>query len=195
MIRFRRSRRWKRESRRPRRTWQTRPRAIADVRGVAAGTRSRVEPFADHERADRRFPPRHDQEHEGRETQNPARPGQDSKGPELVSGRIGKALKLSGENSVTLPLGNFDRFQPFSIGLWIKTPDEKDRAVVLHRSRAWTDAGSRGYELLFEDGKLSADSFHFWPGNAIGIRTRKPVAVDRWVHITMTYDGSSRPAG
>ncbi len=113
----------------------------------------------------------------------------------MVEGRIGKALKLSGENNVTLPLGNFDRFQPFSIGLWIKTPDHKDRAVVLHRSRAWTDAGSRGYEILIEDGKLCADLVHFWPGNAIGIKTRETVPLDQWVHVTMTYDGSSRASG
>ncbi len=124
-----------------------------------------------------------------------ARPGQVFEGPEVVSGRVGKALKLSGENNVTLPLGNFDRFQPFSIGLWINTPDRKDRAVVLHRSRAWTDAGSRGYEILIEDGKLCADLVHFWPGNAIGIRTREAIAIDRWVHITLTYDGSSRAGG
>ena len=65
-----------------------------------------------------------------------------------------KALKLSGENTVTLPMGNFDRFDAFSIGLWIKTPDRKDRAVVIHRSMAWTDAGSRGYEILIEDGMV-----------------------------------------
>ena len=75
---------------------------------------------------------------------DPTKPGQTFERPELVEGRIGKALKLSGENNVTLPLGNFDRFEPFSIGLWIKTPDHKERAVVLHRSKAWTDAGSRG---------------------------------------------------
>ena len=68
---------------------------------------------------------------------------------------MGKALRLSGENNVTLPLGNFDRFEPFSLALWIKTPDFKDRAVIIHRSMAWTDAGSRGYQLLIEDGKLS----------------------------------------
>ena len=37
----------------------------------------------------------------------------------------------------------------------METPDIKDRAVVYHRSRAWTDVGSRGYELLIEDGKLT----------------------------------------
>lgn len=124
-----------------------------------------------------------------------ARPGKVEEGPEVVAGRIGKALRLSGENNVTLPLGNFDRFQPFTIGIWIKTPDKKDRAVVLHRSRAWTDAGSRGYELLIEDGKLCADLVHFWPGNAIGVRTRQAIPIDRWVHVTMTYDGSSRAGG
>ena len=102
---------------------------------------------------------------------------------------------LSGENNVTLPLGNFDRFEPFSIGLWIKTPDFKDRAVVVHRSRAWTDAGSRGYEILIEDGKLSAHLVHFWPGNAIGVQTKAVVPLNRWHHVTMTYDGSSRAAG
>jgi hypothetical protein len=126
---------------------------------------------------------------------DPTKPGSVFEGPELAEGRIGRGLKLSGENNVTLPMGNFDRFEPFSIGLWIKTPDHKDRAVVIHRSRAWTDAGSRGYELLIEDGKLSAHLVHFWPGNAIGITTRKTIPLDTWVHVTMTYDGSSRAGG
>ncbi len=126
---------------------------------------------------------------------DPTKPGQVFEAPELVAGRIGKALKLSGENNVTLPMGNFDRFEPFSISLWIKTPDLKDRAVVIHRSRAWTDAGSRGYEILIEDGKLSAHLVHFWPGNALGITTKAAIPIDRWVHVTMTYDGSSLSAG
>jgi hypothetical protein len=123
------------------------------------------------------------------------KPGQTVENPEVIEGRTGKALRLNGENNVTLPLGNFDRFEPFSIALWIKTPDDKDRAVILHRSMAWTDAGSRGYQLLIEDGKLSVGLIHFWPGNAIGIRAREPVPLDKWVHVAITYDGSSRAAG
>ena len=60
---------------------------------------------------------------------------------------------------------------------------------------AWTDAGSRGYQLLIEDGKLSVGLIHFWPGNAIGIRAREPVPIDRWTHVAIAYDGSSRAAG
>ena len=36
---------------------------------------------------------------------------------------------------------------------------------------------------------------HFWPGNAIGITTKAAIPLDRWVHVTMTYDGSSRAGG
>ena len=91
---------------------------------------------------------------------------------------MGKGLLLSGENNVTLSLGNFDRFEPFSVALWIKTPDLKDRAVIVHRSMSWTDAGSRGYQLLIEDGKLSVGLIHFWPGNAIGIKATEPLALN-----------------
>ena len=93
---------------------------------------------------------------------------------------------------MTLSLGNFDRFEPFSLALWVKTPDRKDRAVILHRSMSWTDAGSRGYQLLIEDGKLSVGLIHFWPGNAIGIKASEPLPLDRWTHVAITYDGSSR---
>ncbi len=125
----------------------------------------------------------------------PKRPGHVSEGPQVVEGRVGKGLRVSGENNVTLSLGNFDRFEPFSITLWIKTPDLKDRAVVLHRSMSWTDAGSRGYQLLIEDGKLSVALIHFWPGNAIGIKAREPLALNQWTHVAVTYDGSSRANG
>ena len=97
-----------------------------------------------------------------------------SESPEPVAGKVGGGLKLSGENNISVPSGGaFTRNDPFSIALWINTPDEKDRAVIFHRSRAWTDAGSRGYQLLIEDGCLSASLIHFWPGNAIRIRTRE----------------------
>jgi hypothetical protein len=124
-----------------------------------------------------------------------AKSGQASDNPELVAGREGNAVKLNGENNLSLPLGNFDRFQPFSLALWMNTPDVKSRAVVIHRSMAWTDAGSRGYQLLIEDGKLTASLIHFWPGDAISIAAREPVPLNQWTHVAITYDGSSRASG
>lgn len=113
----------------------------------------------------------------------------------LAEGREGKAMQFTGDDPVDLPFGNFKRQEPFSISLWIKTPDVKERAVVFHRSRAWTDAASRGYELLLEDGKLKWSLIHFWPGNAISIKSMQPVPVNTWIHVTVSHDGSSRAAG
>ena len=112
-----------------------------------------------------------------------------------VASRFGKAVKLTGDDGVAVKAGNFRRFEPFSVAFWMNTPDEKERAVVFHRSRAWTDAGSRGYQLLIEEGRLSASLIHFWPGNALRVRTREKVPIERWLHVAVTYDGSSRADG
>jgi mono/diheme cytochrome c family protein len=112
-----------------------------------------------------------------------------------VPGKVAKGVKLSGDDGIGLKVGNFPRFQPFSVALWMNTPDLKERSVIFHRSRAWTDSASRGYQLLMEEGHLSASLIHFWPGNAIRVRTRKPIAAKTWVHVAITYDGSSRADG
>ena len=113
----------------------------------------------------------------------------------LVPGRLGQAVQFTGDDPVNTPVGNFHRHDPFSVSLWLKTPDVKERAVVFHRSRAWTDAASRGYELLIEEGKLKWSLIHFWPGNAISVRAIDPLPIDEWVQVIVTNDGSSRAAG
>ncbi len=116
--------------------------------------------------------------------------------PELVTGRFGKGLLFNGENNFSTAVGgNFTRDDPFSISFWLKTPDEKNRAVILHRSRSWTDAGSRGYEILISDGRLVGSLIHFLPGNAISLKTSDKLPLQKWVHVSLTYDGSSRANG
>lgn len=113
----------------------------------------------------------------------------------LVAGKHGRAVQLTGDDAVTLPVGNFTRDDNFSISLWVKPAEAYKRAVIFSRSKAWTDAASRGYELLVEEGKLSAALIHFYPGNALRVRSKNPLPVDQWSHVTMTYDGSSRADG
>ncbi|MEC7724871.1 MAG: DUF1553 domain-containing protein, partial [Planctomycetota bacterium] len=123
-------------------------------------------------------------------------PGSVGDGPAFVDGKVGKALRFDGEDWAKHPkVADFDRHQPFSLAFWLQVPAAYDRAVVVHRSKSWTDAGSRGYELLVEDGCLSFALIHFWPGNAIRIRAAQPFPVGRWAHVALTYDGSSRAAG
>jgi hypothetical protein len=127
---------------------------------------------------------------------DPAKPGVVSDDPVVAAGISGGSLQFSGDNNALFPgVGEFARWQPFSISCWIRTPDRKERAVILKRSRAWTDAGSQGYQLLLEGGRLTWSLVHFWPGNAISIASNREIEPAAWTHVVATYDGSSTAAG
>jgi hypothetical protein len=124
------------------------------------------------------------------------KPGALFEDPQFVDGPVGQAIELTGENGVSLAeVGGFTRSDPFTLAFWMWTPDVKDRAVVVHATKSWTDAGSRGYQMLLEDGRLSASLIHFWPGNALRVVTQERLPAETWTHVGMTYDGSSRASG
>ena len=103
---------------------------------------------------------------------------------------------MSGENGFVFPgVGQFSRADPFSLALWLRTPTLAPRFVVAHKSKAPVDAGSRGYELLLENGRVAFGLHYFWPGNSLKVVTKQAVAVNEWTHVAVTYDGSSRAAG
>jgi hypothetical protein len=127
---------------------------------------------------------------------NAKSPGNAHEGPKLVPGKTGQAAELTGENGFTFPtVGHFSRTDPFSLSLWIKTPAHAPRMVVLHHSQAPVDAGSRGYEVLLEQGRVAVGLHHMWPGNSLKVVTQRSIPVNTWAHVTVTYDGSSTAAG
>ena len=116
--------------------------------------------------------------------------------PALVDSARGKALLLNGENGVRIPdLAHFTRSDPFTFSLWIRVPGVLERAVVLHHSNALAGKGIRGYELLLERGRITFALNHSSQGESAKIATQTPLAAERWTHVAVTYDGSSRAAG
>ncbi|HTD67226.1 MAG TPA: DUF1549 domain-containing protein, partial [Candidatus Limnocylindria bacterium] len=117
-------------------------------------------------------------------------------GPKLVAGKFGQAVELSGENGFTFgKVGHFNRADAFTLSLWLQTPTHAPRSVVLHHSKAPIDAGSRGYELLLEEGRVAFGLHHMWPGNSLKVTSRAKVITNEWTHVAVTYDGSSRARG
>jgi hypothetical protein len=107
-----------------------------------------------------------------------------------------RALRFSGDNSVVHPgVRTFARTDRFSLALRLQPTEHQDRAIVVHQSRAWSDAGSRGFELTLDHGRPFFGLIHFWPGNAIAVRARQPLPLNAWSRLVVTYDGSSRAAG
>jgi hypothetical protein len=123
-------------------------------------------------------------------------PGKVVETPSVTPGVVDHALTFHGEDGAVLPgVADFDENTPFTISAWLRVDRVHERAVVWHRSRAWTDAGSRGYELLLARGRLSAALVHFWPGNAIAVAAREPFPIGSSHHVAVRYDGSSRASG
>jgi hypothetical protein len=119
-------------------------------------------------------------------------------GPQLVREleSPNAALHFSGDNSVVHPgVRPFLRTDAFSFRLRLKPTERQTRAVIFHQSRAWTDAGSRGFELTLDQGRPFFGLIHFWPGNAIAVRATEPLPLGQWSRLVVTYDGSSRAAG
>jgi hypothetical protein len=114
----------------------------------------------------------------------------------IVDAPFGKAISLDGENNVNFPhLGRFTRHTPFTIAFRMKDPGLSEGPAVVFQACDGTDVGPHGYDLTIDQGRLSARLFRHWPGNGIGVRTLKAVAKNTWVHVAVTYDGSSRASG
>ena len=123
-------------------------------------------------------------------------PGRAVESPAAVPGHSGQAAKLNGDDGFTFPgVGHFTRDDPFALSLWVKVEKHLPRMVIAHHSKAPIDAGSRGYDWLLEDGRVSFGLYHMWPGNALKARTKAAIPPGEWVHLAVSYDGSSRAGG
>ncbi len=128
---------------------------------------------------------------------DPTLPARVVENPTLVQDGAVTGAVLDGENGYTFPgVGRFNRSSPFTIAMHLRAPAAPTaRAVVLHYSKAPVDAGSRGYEVLLEDGRIAVGLHHMWPGNALKVRTNQVLAPGKWTRVAVTYDGSSRARG
>ena len=111
-----------------------------------------------------------------------------------VAGKSGKGIQFSGDDTMSFPkeFGNFNRHQTFSMAFWIKPAEFLERAVVVKRSQAWTDAGSRGYEILIEDGRLSPALIHFGRAMPFGYNPKSNFPS---MHGPMWHSPMTAPAG
>ncbi|MFL5340981.1 MAG: DUF1553 domain-containing protein [Gemmataceae bacterium] len=125
-----------------------------------------------------------------------AKPGSTSAANTFVPGRIGEALKFTGDDPANFPglLGTVDRAQPFTAAFWLKLPDVMKTGIVFHR-QAGTDTGFHGVELSFDEGRLFFGLIRFWPGNAAAIRTTQPLKPKEWLHVAVSQDASGRASG
>jgi hypothetical protein len=105
-----------------------------------------------------------------------------------------KALQAASGVRLDIPeAGDFERDQPFSCGAWVQLPRRDRGGSIVARMDDTSD--HRGWDLWIESERLAAHVINTWPDDALKVVTRDPLPVDRWNHLFITYDGSSKASG
>ncbi|MEW4922897.1 DUF1553 domain-containing protein [Algibacter sp. 2305UL17-15] len=111
-------------------------------------------------------------------------------------GASGYGLAMDGDTWMDLhEIGIYKRNEPFSIGINVFIPENLKNGVIFHKMQGPELHSYRGYHLNIKDNKIEALLAHVWPDNAIVTQSLIDVPKEKWIHLTMTYDGSSRANG
>lgn len=109
-----------------------------------------------------------------------------------VTGRVGQAKEFDGKAYLDagrdLSLDIDDRF---TVSLWVK-PRAGDGSLV---SRMQDRDKGKGFGVHLRDGRAHVNLTSNWNDDAIRIETEQKLELDRWHHLTVTYDGSVAARG
>lgn len=114
----------------------------------------------------------------------------------VAKGVAGNAVGLNGDEAIAFKgLGRFLRAQPFSIGLWVKVPEDLTSGVIFHGNKGGIIFNFKGYQLSIEEGRLDVRLAHAFPYNSIHLVSRDTIVKEDWFHVLLSYDGSSDASG
>lgn len=119
--------------------------------------------------------------------------------PELVEGKVGKAVQLTGsyDELYLEEVGIFESYEPYSAGAWLNTTKRQaGKTQVILGTAGDKNNYWRGWELFLDTlNRPSARLIHSLPHNYIQILALDSILVNEWNHLFFTYDGSSKAAG
>ncbi len=125
-------------------------------------------------------------------SEKPAMPQFQGGPASFSSGRIDKAASLDGTRFISAgDVGGFGFQSTFTLAAWIY-PNAGTGAIVTRTKDVEEDTG---YGLYLKDGKLQANLILRWLDDGARVETVQPIALNRWQHVMMTYDGSRTADG
>jgi Protein of unknown function (DUF1553)/Protein of unknown function (DUF1549)/Concanavalin A-like lectin/glucanases superfamily/Planctomycete cytochrome C len=112
--------------------------------------------------------------------------------PAFAPSLLGQALDLDGKSFVDAGnVGDFGFQDRFTLSAWVY-PRAKGRTIV---SRMVDVDHGEGYALRLVNGKVQLNLVKRWLDDAMHVETARPLGLDRWQHVAVTYDGSRYASG
>jgi hypothetical protein len=81
---------------------------------------------------------------------------------------------------------NFGFYDAFTVSAWIR-PEAANGAIV---TRVKDEPEGSGWSLNLHDGHIQANMVQRWLDDGARVESEATVPLDRWSHVTLTYDGS-----
>jgi len=112
--------------------------------------------------------------------------------PQFAPGRIGQAAGFDGKRVIVAGnIGAFDFQDTFTLAAWIY-PTAETGAIITRTKDVEEEAG---YGLYLKNGNVQANLVLRWLDDGARVETVKPMELNRWQHVMMTYDGSRTAEG
>ncbi len=118
--------------------------------------------------------------------------------PILKKGVSGNALFFDDNNTGYIDradkVGWFDRYDEFSVDLWVYPRDVyEDAAVINHNDHL--RYGSGGWSVDLQKNRVRISLVNSYPRDQIVVVSDAALKAGAWTHLTFTYDGSGHAAG
>ncbi|SFJ47809.1 DUF1553 domain-containing protein [Planctomicrobium piriforme] len=106
----------------------------------------------------------------------------------------GDAAQISKAALAEFPdAGDFAENEGFTYSAWVKTPANDGSGAIA--ARMDNEHGHRGWDFWIEGRRIATHIIHDWPENALKVAAKTQLPANKWVHVAVTYDGSSKASG
>ncbi|MDX2190613.1 MAG: DUF1553 domain-containing protein [Bacteroidota bacterium] len=116
----------------------------------------------------------------------------------IVKGRLNNALELIQDKPIYLydNQGIYERYEDFTFAFWINPKNNNPQGqIIFSRAKSIYDANA-GFELILDkDSTLLFRMIARFRDNMIEIKSNDKIDFNRWNHIALSYDGSSKAKG
>jgi hypothetical protein len=104
-----------------------------------------------------------------------------------------KALQLQGSAIDLDDFGDHERDQAITCAAWVKLPANDSFSAIC--ARMDNDNQYRGWDMWVQRRQIGMHIVNAWPANALKVVAQAQAPANEWVHVAVSYDGTSKAAG
>ncbi|MBS0261498.1 MAG: DUF1553 domain-containing protein [Planctomycetes bacterium] len=125
--------------------------------------------------------------------EGPAETGARALGTPLVAttGIRGQGLRFDGTRHLEIPANEWSLDEPWTGGFWMLS----ENSLGCPLSKIEPTDNRRGFELLWQKGRLGINLVSRWGQSAIELVSHEKFPANEWRHVVVRYDGSRRAEG